>query len=348
MSPNFRTLCLFLIVVIAPAAVKCDLEIGFYDQTCQGAELLVFDAVARAVNANPGIAAGLIRMFFHDCFVRGCDGSVLIDSTAGNSAEKDSPINNPSLRGFEVIDKAKAAIEAVCPKTVSCADVLAFAARDSTALTGGLNFPVPAGRRDGRISIASETFTNLPPPTFNATQLEQSFARKNLTLEEMVTLSGAHSIGRSHCSSFVRRLYNFSSTNQVDPTLDPGYATFLQSQCPFNASTNNVTVVPMDVFTPNDLDVGYYVGLTQHFGLFTSDQTLLTNSSTRPFVEENIVNPGVWAIRFAKAMIKMGKIEVLTGTTGEIRTNCRVINSAKSIGSVIDTLGHSSSKVAST
>lgn len=56
--------------------------------------------------------------------------------------------------------------------------------------TGGLGYEVPAGRRDGRISLVSETFTNLPPPTLNVDQLTQAFAKKGFTQEEMVTLTG--------------------------------------------------------------------------------------------------------------------------------------------------------------
>ncbi|KAI7992278.1 Peroxidase 5 [Camellia lanceoleosa] len=137
---------------------------------------------------------------------QGCDGSVLFNSTLGKPAKKDHPANNPSLRGFEVIDEAKVQIEAICPKTLSYADIVAFAARDSAFMIGGINYALPAGRRDGRVSLSDDIPQNLPASFLNATQLEDNFARKGLSRDKMVTLSGAHSIGVSHCSSFSSRL----------------------------------------------------------------------------------------------------------------------------------------------
>ena len=67
--------------------------------------------------------------------MQGCDGSVLLNSTTGNVAEKDAR-PNLSLRGYGVIDRVKAKLEKACPGVVSCADILALVARDAVVLVG--------------------------------------------------------------------------------------------------------------------------------------------------------------------------------------------------------------------
>ncbi|KAI3872231.1 hypothetical protein MKW98_011723 [Papaver atlanticum] len=304
--------------------VEAQLQVGFYQSTCPPAEFIIMNEVFSAFQANNGIAAGLVRLHFHDCFVRGCEGSVLIDSTTGNMAEKDSPANFPSLRGFEVVDTIKNALETACPGVVSCADILAYAARDSLLITGGIGYDVPAGRKDGTVSLASETI-DLPPPTFNVAQLTQNFANKGLTLEEMVTLSGTHTIGRSHCTSFRNRLYSFNATVSQDPSLDATYAAQLKLSCP-QANNDPNLVVPMNPGSPNVADVGYFVDVLNNRGLFTSDQTLLTNQSTLAQVIQNAQDPFLWGNKLIAAMVKMGKVGVLTGNAGQIRLNCRAPN----------------------
>ena len=131
---------------------------------------------------------------------------MLLDPTPANpQPEKLSPPSFPSLRGFEVIDAAKDAVEKACPGTVSCADIVAFAARDAAYFLSRfyVKIDMPAGRLDGRVSIASRTLDFLPAPTFNLSLLVGSFAAKGLGVEDMVVLAGAHTVGRSHCSSFV-------------------------------------------------------------------------------------------------------------------------------------------------
>lgn len=66
--------------------------------------------------------------------IQGCDASVLLDSNGEISSEKQAGPNMNSLRGFEVIDEIKYLLEESCPYTVSCADILAIAARDSVVL----------------------------------------------------------------------------------------------------------------------------------------------------------------------------------------------------------------------
>ncbi|KAK4767678.1 hypothetical protein SAY86_015428 [Trapa natans] len=326
MANHFPLVTSFLLVFCLSStalAAPSYLKVGFYQKTCPSAETIVRNAVKNALAADSGIPAALIRLHFHDCFVRGCDGSVLLDSTPNNVAEKDSS-SNLGIGGFDVIDAAKAKIEAQCPGVVSCADIVAFAARDGVQTAGGKYYSVPAGRRDGRVSLAADAANNLPGSFFNVVQLKENFARKGLSLEEMVTLSGAHSIGDSHCSAFKKRLYTFSSANPQDPSLNSTYANFLKTQCPASDSTN--PIVSLDPVTPTALDNTYYKNLKVGKGLLASDQVLWTTPATRSMAKNNLNHPSDWAQKFAAAMVRMGSVEVLTGKQGEIRKNCRIMN----------------------
>jgi len=136
----------------------------------------------------------------------------------------------------------------------------------------------------------------------------------------MVVLSGAHTVGRSHCSSFVRDGRLNASTSDMNPAL----AASLRQQCPANATTDNTVV--QDVVTPDALDNQYYKNVLARNVLFTSDAALLKSGQTAASVVLNAFVPGLWEQKFKAAMVKMASIEVKTGTNGEIRTNCRVVN----------------------
>ncbi|XP_062209258.1 peroxidase 2-like [Phragmites australis] len=322
MAASFRIAMAVTCALVLASACQ-GLEVGYYKKTCPRVEAIVRDEVKKFVYKNAGIGAGLIRLIFHDCFVQGCDGSVLLDPTPANpQPEKLSPPNMPSLRGFEVIDAAKDAVEKACPGKVSCADLVAFAARDAAYFLSRfkVKINVPAGRLDGRVSNASEALDNLPPPFFNITQLIDSFAAKGLDAEDMVVLSGAHTVGRSHCSSFVRdRL-------AVPSDINSWFANILRRKCPANPTPANDRTVNQDIFTPNAFDNQYYKNVLAHKVLFTSDAALITTPATAKMVRDNAYIPGWWEAKFVKAFVKMAAIEVKTGHQGEIRKNCRVVN----------------------
>lgn len=189
----------------------------------------------------------------------------------------------------------KAKIESQCPQTDSCADIFAFAARDSVFRAGGIRYAIPSGRQDGRVSLSSEVIRNPPDSSFNVKQLRENFARKGLSLEVTVFLSGAHSIGDSRCSSFSNRLYSFNSTHQQDPSLDPKYAKYLNNQCPRPNLTTLDPVVPFDNVTPYRLDNHYYIYLKKNKGLLMSDQALWNHRITKKMVKNNVNHPMGWA-----------------------------------------------------
>lgn len=62
---------------------------------------------------------------------QGCDASILLDDTSNFTGEKTAGPNVNSVRGFDVVDTIKSNLESSCAGVVSCADLLAVAARDS-------------------------------------------------------------------------------------------------------------------------------------------------------------------------------------------------------------------------
>ncbi|KAK1394777.1 Peroxidase [Heracleum sosnowskyi] len=134
------------VAILAPlviSAAHLHLEEGFYSELCPSAEHIVWKAVSAAVRKDPNIPAAIIRLYFHDCFVRGRDASVLLKTTSSKNPSEQDSVANKGLKGPDVIDKVKAKVEAECPGTVSCADILAFAARDSTYKAGGIYYNIP-------------------------------------------------------------------------------------------------------------------------------------------------------------------------------------------------------------
>lgn len=306
---------------------SAQLKQNYYANVCPTVETIVRGVVKQKFQQTFTTVPATLRLFFHDCFVQGCDASVMIASSGSNTAEKDNE-DNLSLAGdgFDTVIKAKAAVDAnaTCANKVSCADILAIATRDVIELSGGPKYKVELGRLDGLSSTSSSVNGKLPQPTFNLNQLNAIFAANGLNQTDMIALSAAHTLGFSHCSKFANRIYNFSTTSEVDPTLNKTYATNLQTMCPKNVDPR--IAIDMDPNTPRKFDNMYYKNLVQGMGLFTSDQVLFTDSRSKPVVSSWASNSAAFNQAFISAMTKLGRVGVKTGSNGNIRRDCGAFN----------------------
>ncbi|KAH7685138.1 Class I peroxidase protein [Dioscorea alata] len=312
---SFKQMVLvFMLIELYTSYGALALSMDYYRMSCPFAEMIVRMTVNQALRRDQTLAGPLLRLHFHDCFVQGCDASVLIDSTEGNIAEKDSPANI-ILRGYEVIDQAKQIIENRCPGVVSCADIVAISARDAVVWAGGPFYPVLQGRRDGSRSKIEDTI-NLPPPNFNSTALISMFGRHGFTIQDLVALSGGHTIGVARCASFKDRLSN------SDSTMNTNLVRMASMQC--NAGDDNTTM-NLDM-TSTSFDNSYFRALQRGYGLLTSDETLFMDDQTRGFVDIYAMNQARWFYDFQSAMLKMGSIDVKEGDDGNVRLNCHRLN----------------------
>ncbi|PUZ60365.1 hypothetical protein GQ55_4G118700 [Panicum hallii var. hallii] len=317
------TCLLTVAVVLSPllagggVAAGGPLSTSFYSKRCPSVQGIVRAGMASAVAAERRMGASILRMFFHDCFVNGCDASILLDDTPTFTGEKNAGPNANSVRGYEVIDAIKAQVEAACNATVSCADILALAARDAVNLLGGPTWTVYLGRRDALTASQSDANANLPGPGSSLATLVAMFGSKGLSPRDMTALSGAHTVGQARCATFRDRIRN-------DANINATFASLRQQTCP--QAGGDAALAPIDAQTPEAFDNAYYQNLMSRQGLFHSDQELFNGGSQDALVKKYSGNAGMFAADFAKAMARMGAISPLTGTQGEVRLNCRKVN----------------------
>ncbi|XP_031102201.1 peroxidase 15 [Ipomoea triloba] len=317
-------LAMALAIFIFSSHSNAQLSSTFYSTTCPNVSSIVRTVIQQALQNDARIGGSLIRLHFHDCFVDGCDGSLLLDNNGTTIvSEKDALPNTNSTRGFDVVDNIKTAVENACPGVVSCADILALASESSVSLAGGPSWNVLLGRRDGRTANQGGANTSLPSPFENLTNLTQKFTNVGLNVNDLVALSGAHTFGRAQCRTFSPRLFNFSNTGNPDPTLNTTYLATLQQICPQGGS--GFTVTNLDPTTPDTFDNNYFSNLQTNRGLLQSDQELFSTSGapTIAIVNNFSANQTAFFESFVQSMINMGNISPLTGSNGEIRSNCR-------------------------
>ncbi|KAJ4826785.1 Peroxidase 20 [Turnera subulata] len=302
------------------------LVIDYYKETCPLAEEIIRYQVEAAVVKDPRMAASLLRLHFHDCFVMGCDASVLLDSDGDMISEKQAGPNVNSLRGFEVIDKIKYYLEEACPLTVSCADVLAIAARDAVVSRGGPSWKVPLGRKDSLKASFDGANQFIPAPNSSLETLIANFKQQGLSIGDLVALSGSHTMGKARCLSFRQRVHDVNTEEYYDKY--KRYTTFrriLRSICP--RSGKDFQLAPLDFNTPARFDNHYFLNILQGRGLLLSDNVLVSEDHEGEILKQvwaYASNQDLFFASFVESMINMGNI--LGDNEGEIRKNCRFVN----------------------
>ncbi|CAM0958199.1 unnamed protein product [Alopecurus aequalis] len=314
------------------------------------------DAVRGVVVENKrDVAPGLVRLLFHDCFVTGCDGSVLLESTPKNprgTTEKNAP-KNDHLRGMELLQEIRDAIfKAADKKNVSCADAIVFGAREATFLlsNGKIEYPIDGpGRKDGVISSKQDAENTLPGATDNFEKLKRSFLAKDFTVGELVALSATHSVGVCHKPSFVDRLNLALSTPEVHQ-IDPDYQkVIIEESANANdnvAFKNNLRDMgkpavdssrfeekaneKVDMTAANVLDSSYYSFNLQNMVRFTSDWELRNDTSSSDdnagtFLESFKVHEA-WMTVFMQAMTKLSKLKSNGPFEAKFRQDCTRTN----------------------
>lgn len=152
-----------LLLLLLPSPSQSKLNLDYYTKTCPNLHQIITQVVTEKQISAPTTAAAALRLFFHDCMVGGCDASVLVTSNSfTGKSERDAEINlSLPGDGLDVVTRAKTAVELQCPGIVSCADILAIAARDLVTMVGGPYYKVRLGRKDGFTSKAFEVIFGL-------------------------------------------------------------------------------------------------------------------------------------------------------------------------------------------
>ncbi|XP_024543674.1 peroxidase 29 [Selaginella moellendorffii] len=319
---NFAMWVILAMVLTLASSSSSQLSFGFYKKSCPGLESTVRSTIMSSLFGDPTAGAALLRLSFHDCQVGGCDASILLNNKGSITSEMASD-RNFGVRELAIIDRIKAAVDAQCGGgEVSCADIVALAGRDAAAIAGGPDFPIQLGRRDATFASNRAADAALPPPTISVDKFLDIFRAMGMSIEESVAIMGAHTLGVGHCLNIVNRLYP-----TLDSNLNPFYAARLRISCPVSDPRfilNTTTV--MNDFTSLRFDNRYYQEVSSRLGLFSIDAALGQDSRTSTAVAKFAQDQNQFFQTYITAYQKLTAHKVLTGSSGQIRKNCRYVN----------------------
>ncbi|KAF5726289.1 peroxidase 18-like [Tripterygium wilfordii] len=256
-TPDYCKFFFLVFFSLSASFSSASLSFNFYGISCPSAEFMVRNTVRSAASNDPTIPGKLLRLVFHDCFVK----------------------------------------------------------------AGGPAIDIPTGRRDGRVSVAANVRPNIVDTSFTVDEMLSLFSSKGLSPDDLVTLSGAHTIGSAHCSAFSDRFRKDSKgMTHIDASLDSIYADELMKKCP--AGRDSSITVNNDPETSLVFDNQYYRNLLTHRGLFQSDSVLLNDERTRKQVEFFAEDQESFFRSWSQSFLKLISIGVKTDNEGDVRVSC--------------------------
>ena len=200
-----------------------------------------------------------------------------------------------------------------------------MAAHDLIVAVGGPTFDLRLGRKDSLESKATDPENQFPLPTMSLSEVIKIFTSKGFSIQEMVALVGAHTIGLSHFNQFSHRLFNFNKNSEIDPAYNPDYAAGLKKLCQNYTKDPSMSAFN-DAITPTKFDNMYYKNLRKGMGLLVTDSAMFDDSRSRPFVDRYADDEKKFFQDFARAMEKLSVLQVKTEGKGEVRSRCDSFN----------------------
>ncbi|KAI4365045.1 hypothetical protein MLD38_021065 [Melastoma candidum] len=300
---------------------NAQLSYNYYKASCPNAEGIVRRELLRISLLDSTAPAAFLRLLFHDCQVQGCDASILLDVHGPGTDSEMKSYRNFAIRKREAVEQIKSALEAECPGKVSCADIIAMAARESVSLSGGPRIGIPLGRKDVRTCSHQRADSYLPSPSISVDGFLQTFVSKGMSLEESVAILGAHTLGVGHCLNIVDRLYNPAPTDRMNIA----FRARLRLKCPTRIPLDNITFVSNDL-TPGIFDNQYFVRLLAGKGLFHIDANIAADSRTLPIIRNFAADQNYFFRVFSTAFVKLSLTNVLSPPRGEVRRQCSHVN----------------------
>ncbi|GAA0145296.1 hypothetical protein Leryth_010187 [Lithospermum erythrorhizon] len=240
----------------------------------------------------------------------------------------------------------KEEIEKECPGVVSCADIIVLSVRDSIVMSGGPFYPISTGRRDSTRAFQEKAEAEIPRPMSNVSEVLRLFSLRGFDERETTALLGAHNIGHIGCQFLAPRFSEFSSS--PDPSMDPSFFEELRQKCISNATSIPNRLVPIRTSRHlshssklrgsathsqelisgeqsfSSFDGHYFRSLVAGKGILFSDQQLMSFEKTVKIVQEYASDDTKFRLDFARAMLKLSNLGVLTGSQGQIRRNCSI------------------------